>query len=87
MIRPNEQRGSCDLRVHVHIMRRKVESDQELEEKGPTGVSDSQESLQAGSSASIHQLADYTIRAIADLSVTMSRTAPNLEVWFNALAA
>jgi len=41
-----------DLRVHVHVMRGEVQSDQELEEQGPTGVCDSQESLKASSSAS-----------------------------------
>jgi len=70
----------------VHVMRGEVQSDQELEEQGPTGVCDSQESLEASSSASTCQL-DHSLRVGAYLSVTISKTAPNLEVWFKALAA
>jgi hypothetical protein len=74
------------IRVHVHVMRGKIEGDQELEKQSPTGVCDGQKGLKACSSASTHQL-DNEVWAIAYLSVTISRTAPNLEVWFNALAA
>ena len=45
-------RGRRDLRVHVHVVRGKVECDQELEEQSPTRVGDSQKGLEACSSTS-----------------------------------
>ena len=77
-------RGRRDLRIHVHVVRREVECDQELEEQSPTGVGNCQKGLKARSSTSTHQLDQWDI---AYLSVTISSTAPNLEVWFKALAA
>ena len=76
-----------NLRVHVHVVRGKVECDQELEKQSPTRIGNSQKGLEACSSTSTHQLSDYNMWAIAYLSVTISSTAPNLEVWFKALAA
>jgi len=68
----------------VHIVRGKVQCDQELEEQGPTGVCNGQKGLKACGRTSTHQLDQWDI---AYLSVTISSTAPNLEVWFKALAA
>jgi hypothetical protein len=73
-----------NLRVHVHVVRGEVQCDQELEKQSPTGVGNSQEGLKACGSTSTDQLDQWDI---AYLSVTMSSTAPNLEVWFKALAA
>lgn len=86
-----------DSRVHVHVVGGEVQSNEELEQQGPSRVCDGQESLQTRGRASTYQYSiQITVKAkgrsgrdhdMTYLSVTMSSTAPNFEVWFNALAA
>lgn len=79
-----------DIPIHMHIMTTEVQRDKELEGYGIFGIGQRQIAQQRRCRAPSRVLvsgAQSMNGRGTHLSVTMSSTAPNLEVWFSARAA